>query len=388
MELLIAERVRENRKRLGLTQEELAGRLGVSPQTVSYWENGGYPDITMLPVIANHFGITVDALMGNDAERIREDIDAFLGRSKVISSVKESFEEARAFYAKYPSERIIQSVFLQRFEALPPELRNTRRELAREVAGKILSDPWASPSDRGTAISSMARTTEGEERQRWLALLTDTVVWRKTYKEYTIVLQERGPEAAHPYLGVDRILGFRRALFSDLGNAAVLPEEIVDTARFRLVILEGFGEGSAGSGTVPDGWLNGAGGLYEDLAFALFRLGKKEEGYDALRCALDCFTRFAANPPDAFLDVGSPHLFHGVKVGIKSWSFCFPDGTAYCTDSFASAPDTISLAVRMRLPLKAIAEVREEAEFQRILAEAEKLIPAHVRQAIREGGLS
>ena len=57
MELLIAERVRENRKRLGLTQEELAGRLGVSPQTVSYWENGGYPDITMLPALANYFGV-------------------------------------------------------------------------------------------------------------------------------------------------------------------------------------------------------------------------------------------------------------------------------------------------------------------------------------------
>ena len=143
----------------------------------------------MLPVIANHFGITVDALMGNDAERIREDIDAFFNRSKVISSVEESFEEARAFYAKYPQERIIQSVFLQRFENLPPRLRNTRWELAREVAGKILSDPWASPSDRGTAIMSMARTTAGEERQRWRALLTDSTANRKTLTEYSITFK-------------------------------------------------------------------------------------------------------------------------------------------------------------------------------------------------------
>jgi transcriptional regulator with XRE-family HTH domain len=53
MELLLAQRMCENRKPLGLTQEELAGRLSISPQTVSYWENGGYPDITMLPVIDN-----------------------------------------------------------------------------------------------------------------------------------------------------------------------------------------------------------------------------------------------------------------------------------------------------------------------------------------------
>ena len=381
MELLIAERVRENRKRLGLTQEELAGRLGVSPQTVSYWENGGYPDITMLPVIANHFGITVDALMGNDAERIREDIDAFFNRSKVVSTVEESFEEARAFYAKYPQERIIQSVFLQRFEALPPELRNTRRELAREVAGKILSDPWASPSDRGTAISCMARATEGEERQRWLALLTDTVVWRKTYKEYSIVLQERGPDAAFPYLGVDRILGFRRALLSDLGNGVSPPEEIIETRRFFLGILETFG-----GGTIPDGWLNGAGGLYTDLAFALFRLGKKEEGYDALRSALDCFSRFAAFSPDAWLDVGASFLFRGVKVGIEAWDFLFPDGTEYRTDSFASCPKPMDLVIRMRIPFESTAGLRGEAEYQRILAEAKKLMPERIRNELFEEG--
>ena len=383
MELLIAERVRENRKRLGLTQEELAGRLGVSPQTVSYWENGGYPDITMLPVIANHFGITVDALMGNDAERIREDIDAFFNRSKLISSVEESFEEARAFYAKYPQERIIQSVFLQRFEILPPELRNTRRELAREVAGKILSDPWASPSDRGTAIMSMARTTAGEERQRWLALLTDSTACRKTLTEYSIVMRERGPEAAFPYLGVDRILGFRRALLSDIGYDVNPSEETVRKAQFFLGILTSFGDGA-----IPEGWLCGAGGLYTDLAFALFRLDRKEEGYDALRSALDCFSRFAAFPPDTWLDVGAPSLFRGVKVGIKAWDFLFPDGTEYRTDSFASCPKPISLVIRMRVPLASTAELRREPEYRRILSEAEKLIPEKIRiELAKEGTL-
>ena len=377
MELLIVERVRENRKRFGLTQEELAGRLGVSPQTVSYWENGGYPDITMLPVIANHFGITVDALMGNDAERIREDINAFWNRSKRVISVEESFKEARAYYAKYPSERCIQSIFLQRFEALPPELRDTRRELAREVAGKILSDPWASPSDRETAIICMARTTDGEERQRWLALLTDSTACCKTLTEYSIVMQERGPDAAFPYLGVDRILGFRRALLSDLGNGVSPPEEIIETRRFFLGLLETFG-----GGTIPDGWLNGAGGLYTDLAFALFRLGKKEEGYDALRSSLDCFSRFAAFPPDAWFDVGAPFLFRGVKVGIKAWDFLFPDGTTYRTDSFASCPKPMHLALRMRIPFESTAELRGEPEYQRILAEAKKLVPERIRNEL------
>ena len=33
--------IREQRKRLGLTQEELAKRLGVTARTVQNWENGG-----------------------------------------------------------------------------------------------------------------------------------------------------------------------------------------------------------------------------------------------------------------------------------------------------------------------------------------------------------
>ncbi|MBQ6755852.1 MAG: helix-turn-helix domain-containing protein [Oscillospiraceae bacterium] len=47
-----------------LTQEELAAHLGISFQSVSKWERGdGYPDITMLPALANYFRISVDELM-------------------------------------------------------------------------------------------------------------------------------------------------------------------------------------------------------------------------------------------------------------------------------------------------------------------------------------
>lgn len=51
------------RKDAGMTQEELAGQIGVSAQAVSKWETGvSMPDILLLPVIADVFGITVDEI--------------------------------------------------------------------------------------------------------------------------------------------------------------------------------------------------------------------------------------------------------------------------------------------------------------------------------------
>ena len=65
MELNIGEKIKRLRRERDLTQEETASHLGVSFQSVSKWERGdGYPDITMLPALANYFGITVDELLG------------------------------------------------------------------------------------------------------------------------------------------------------------------------------------------------------------------------------------------------------------------------------------------------------------------------------------
>ncbi len=68
MELTIGQNIKKFRQERGLTQEELAAHLGISFQSISKWERcDGYPDITMLPVLANYFGVTVDKLIGADA---------------------------------------------------------------------------------------------------------------------------------------------------------------------------------------------------------------------------------------------------------------------------------------------------------------------------------
>ena len=67
MEQTLGKRIVTNRKRMGLTQDQLAEQLGVTAQAVSKWENDqSCPDITMLPKLAEIFGITTDELLGRE----------------------------------------------------------------------------------------------------------------------------------------------------------------------------------------------------------------------------------------------------------------------------------------------------------------------------------
>ncbi|MDE5994913.1 MAG: helix-turn-helix domain-containing protein, partial [Oscillospiraceae bacterium] len=66
------------RKSKGMTQQDVAEKIGISNKTVSKWEcNDGYPDITMLPVIAEIFGITVDELLKGEIRNEEKEEKAF-----------------------------------------------------------------------------------------------------------------------------------------------------------------------------------------------------------------------------------------------------------------------------------------------------------------------
>jgi len=61
----LGKRIAALRKEKGLTQEQLAEKVGVSAQAVSKWENDvSCPDITLLPLLADLFGVSVDELLG------------------------------------------------------------------------------------------------------------------------------------------------------------------------------------------------------------------------------------------------------------------------------------------------------------------------------------
>ena len=73
---LIGGRIRELRKKRGLTQSEFASIISVSFQAVSNWERGiAPPDIENLMIIASYFGVLVDSLIAPIGEDIYVGID-------------------------------------------------------------------------------------------------------------------------------------------------------------------------------------------------------------------------------------------------------------------------------------------------------------------------
>ncbi len=81
MQLNLGIKIRELRYRDGRTQEAIAEALGVTAQAVSRWESGGsYPDMEMIPSIANYFGVTIDELFGYHNDRERK-INAIIDRA-------------------------------------------------------------------------------------------------------------------------------------------------------------------------------------------------------------------------------------------------------------------------------------------------------------------
>ena len=66
----IGKKIRQLRYKASLTQEQLAEALGVSAQAVSKWENAvAMPDISLLPLLAETFGVTIDELFDLTAEQ-------------------------------------------------------------------------------------------------------------------------------------------------------------------------------------------------------------------------------------------------------------------------------------------------------------------------------
>ena len=107
MKLRIGENIKFLRKAADITQETLAEMLGVSCQSVSRWELGAcYPDMELLPAIAEIFRCSADSLLGIDDSTEKAKVDQYLQRFQAAVSkgkIDECITIAREGTAEFPN---------------------------------------------------------------------------------------------------------------------------------------------------------------------------------------------------------------------------------------------------------------------------------------------
>ena len=100
-EINISKNIADLRKRKGITQEQLASALNISPQAISKWEtNTSFPDAQTLPLIANYFEVSIDYLFYGDEYAYNDIYNKVWHKvAKFDQQSKESYNEALTLFA-------------------------------------------------------------------------------------------------------------------------------------------------------------------------------------------------------------------------------------------------------------------------------------------------
>lgn len=111
MNIKIGAIIKKLRSENNITQDTLANAVGVTPQAISRWESGGgYPDIELLPALADFFAVSCDELIGyrlSEREEELAKIKKEMCRLSEVGTVDERIAFARNAMSRYPMDREI-----------------------------------------------------------------------------------------------------------------------------------------------------------------------------------------------------------------------------------------------------------------------------------------
>lgn len=266
----LGKKIRQLRLRAGLTQELLASALGLGPQSVSKWETGAaLPDITLLPLLAETFGVSIDDLFDLTVEQRLNRLENKLELEEELSP--DVFREYEAFLTNLLGDEtygkrataLIAFLYWHRMDA---DARRTRR-FAREAIR-------LAPNEKG--CQWMLQKTEGHAPWDWNVANHAAAI--DFYRE----LSEENPEARLPYAYLlDNLIADHRADEAEeaLKRYAALPDVkpiLVEAYRAHIALAR-FDEPAA------DRIMEELGEKYPDDFIYLFEAAQ----YYAAKCEYD-----------------------------------------------------------------------------------------------------
>ena len=188
MNIKIGAIIKKLRAENNITQDTLANAIGVTPQAISRWESeGGYPDIELLPALADFFSVSTDELLGYKlSEREQEliNIKKELERLAEVGSIEERVAYARNAFAHYPNDYEIRdhlAVCLYfvweetHDEALFKEIESLLGSVANEC-----NDDNTRYDAINTLITLYGEVKQSEKAKEWVNRLTPMKYRRET----------------------------------------------------------------------------------------------------------------------------------------------------------------------------------------------------------------
>ena len=200
-----------------MTQEQLAELVGISFQSISKWETGiALPDITMVPKLAQIFGVTTDTLFAYNLKEMTDDIEQYVKRA--IELRETAPDEARKILEeglqKYPENDILlhNLLYVLNYSQNPDEtiriasrlIDKTGRIEVRYDALRFLAYAYHAKGDTESAVAALEQVPEiyfsklselafilsgrpqydAAEKQKWLSFETLLQMMQKIAEYY------------------------------------------------------------------------------------------------------------------------------------------------------------------------------------------------------------
>ena len=389
-ELKIAEVILRERRKLKLTQEELANALMVSPQAVSNWERGGYPDITLLPRIANYFKITVDELIGNDAATMDEDMISFGNKYRSNQySKSEKLALAKEMHQKYPNNfeliHYLGDLIVDNMDIISDNI-----ELLKELHQRIMSE-CTDEEYRRCSIHRMCFVATDDKLEDLIG--QSELNWQEAIaigelREERYILQSRYDEFRRERNATDILIFMQylgRHCMNYYGNPDKQtwvqnfsePERTAAWEQHKLSLLEHYYACCTKENGVPDAWC----GCYAEFTLkasgALIACNKLDQGFSLLEKAFSRYERWNQIPGGSWMSVGNETAFGNATINKENENYMsyirFEDGKTVWSPYlwlFWQRPDDI-LNAMTKWPW--FDNVREDERYAKLLAKAKEM---------------
>lgn len=296
MKLYLGEQLKKLRKNKQITQEQLAEVLGVSYQSMSRWELGTcYPDMELVPSIANYFGVTIDQLFANDDAAKEDDRQRFYEQLQTLEGM-EKVRLAEEYSRKYPDDDRYAFVLMNALTeyVIDNDVERVKRLPQMTALAQRLKDTMY----RMCTLQNIIAVCDDADLSEWL----DQCPWSSEGSRRSLLIERYSMRGDREKQCIQQGISAFEDFATRLDNRypdEFGPENKAAYHRAILRVLASFGDGE----TPPDGWACYYAYKQLVLAASLFGDGKEEEGWREFNAAIANYQRIFESKQEWF-DLG------------------------------------------------------------------------------------